>query len=300
MDWDDFKFVQAVARSGSVRGAGELLRVHGSTVARHLDALERRVGTKLFSRTSRGMELTAAGAEVIEVLDRVAEELEQVERRLQSQGPGLAGVVALALPATVAGELVIPVLDSFHSAHPEIELTLLTGPALAHLESGAADMALWVTDEPPEHLIGRPLGAVMAAVYGTAEYLAALEPEADPQPARWVGPSDPASLSEKLRCRHYRAVPLGLRVQDPLLVGRALQLGQGLGVLPCFAGDALPELRRAPVEPVRQAEAWLFTRPEARGMARIQAVSAFLQQQFADHQARLTGLPTGRLTGKHG
>ncbi len=293
MDWDDFKFVQAVARSGSVRSAGELLRVHGSTVARHLDQLERRVGTKLFSRTSRGMELTAAGAEVIEVLDRVAEELEQVERRLQSQGPGLAGTVALALPAMLAGELLIPALEPFQSAHPEIDLVLVTGPALAHLESGAADMALWITDEPPGHLIGRPLGAVMAAVYGTAEYLAALEPEAEPQPARWVGPSDPASLSEKVRGRHYRTVPLGLRVQDPLLVGRALQLGQGLGLLPCFVGDALPELRRAPVEPVREAEAWLFTRPEARGIARIQAVSAFVQQQFTDQQGRLAGRMSG-------
>ena len=288
MDWDDFKYVQAVAQTGSVRRAGELLNVHGSTVARHLDHLERRVGTRLFARTPQGMEITASGAQVIEVLDRVASELDQVERSLKSRGPLLTGPVALAAPATLAGDLVIPMLEELYRDHPEIELALPTGRALDVLQRGEADLALWMTDDPPEDLIGRPLATVMACAYGAPVYLRALEDGA--RQGCWVGSAEAASLSERLRVRHFPELPLGLRLDDLMLRAAALEAGLGIGMLPCHLGDGRVRLTRAgPMEPVREGEVWLFTRPEARGVKRIQAVSAFLQDLFARHRPRLEG-----------
>ncbi|MFU8817568.1 MAG: LysR family transcriptional regulator [Pseudomonadales bacterium] len=280
-DWDDFRYVQAVARAGTVRGAAELLGVHGSTVARRLDQLEQRVGTRLFARAASGMEMTSAGAEVIDALHLVAAELERVQRRLLSQGPESSGAVRLGLPRHLAVHLLIPELHGFWARHPDIELRLLTAPALQQLQSGAADLAICLTGEPPQDLIGRSLGKLMACPYR-------LRAASDGN--RWVGSDAPASLSAIVHARSFSKLPLGLLLDDPELVAPALQAGLGVGLLSCYLGDALPELERVgAVGPVAEGEVWLLSRPESRGLARIQAVSAFLQDTFSSHRHALEG-----------
>jgi DNA-binding transcriptional LysR family regulator len=256
-------------------------------VARHLDALERRVGTRLFARTSRGVEITPAGAEVIEALDRVAGDLDHVERSLRARGPGLKGPVAQAAPSGLIGELVLPALGELYRQHPDLELSVITGPALEVLQRGQSDMALWLTDDPPEDLIGRPLGTIMACAYAAPACLQRVESAAR---TRWIGSADPASLSARVRVRHFPGLVLGLRLDDVALRATALEAGLGVGLLPCHVGDSRPGLTRVgSMEPVRQGEIWLFTRPESRGVARIQAVSSFLQQLFGRQRLSLEG-----------
>jgi DNA-binding transcriptional LysR family regulator len=289
LDWDDFRYLQAVAKTGSVRSAGELLQVHGSTVARRLDQLEQRIGARLFARTSHGMEMTAAAAGVVDALQRVAVELEQVERHLQSEGTA-TGPVSVALPRAMARHMVIPSLPDLYRLHPDIEVAVRTEPAMQLLQTGAVDIALCVTDDPRQELIGRPLGAAMACTYAAPGYLDGLAAGADSPNARWVGPIDPGSLSATVRARYFPTLPQGLQVQDPELQAVALMAGLGVGLLSCYVGDAVPGLMRAGrVEPLREGEVWLFTRPESRGVARIQAVSAFLQRVLVDHRQALEG-----------
>lgn len=283
MDWDDFKFVQAVARSGSVRGAGELLRVHGSTVVRRLDQLERRLGTRLFVRTPGGMEITPAGAEVIEALDRVAGELEQVERRLSVRGSAPMGPVVLAVDAALAAEFLVPQLPAMFDAHADLHLVLAVSQALEKLQRGAADMVLMVTDNPPGDLIGRPLGPVMVCAYQATAGRRSAVP-------RWIGSTETESLSAHFRAEHFPDLPVGLVIEDQLLCSHALATGLGVGLLPCYLGDAHPHLVRAgTMEPVAQGQVWLFTRPDSRGLPNMRVVSTFLQNLFTGQRNRLSG-----------
>jgi DNA-binding transcriptional LysR family regulator len=287
MDWDDFRFLQAIAQTGSVRGAGELLQVHGSTVTRRLDQLEQRVGAKLFARTPHGMEMTAAAAGVVAALDHVAAELERVDRSLQSEGPAPSGAVALAMPRMLASRLLIPSLEEFCLRHPEIELVLSAEAPLQQLRNGAVDIALCVTDEPAQDLIGRPLGPMLACPYGASAL-------ADSEPRRWVGPDQPGSLAATVRARYFPTLPHGLRLDDADLLVDALLAGLGVGLLPCYVGDATPGLARVgEAAPLREGELWLFIRSESRGIARIQAVSAYLQEIFVNHRPALEGRPAG-------
>ncbi len=288
MDWDDFKYVQAVARTGSVRRAGELLNVHGSTVARHLDNLEQQVGVRLFARTPRGMEMTASGARVIEALDRVAADLDQVERSLKSSGPELSGSVAVAASPLLAAELVVPALGELYLDHPDIEVALRAGRAIDLLERGEAELALWITDDPPDDLVGRPLVTVTSCAYATAGCLEGINRA--PGDGRWVGESDAGSPSARVRARHFAHLPHSLGLDDPALEAAAVEAGLGIGLLPCYLGDARPALVRAGgMAPVREGELWLFSRPETRGAARIQAVSAFLQALVGRQRLNIEG-----------
>ena len=60
-NWDEVRTAFQVARLGTVSGAAEVLGVHHATVIRHIDALEGKLGVKLFQRHARGYTATEAG-----------------------------------------------------------------------------------------------------------------------------------------------------------------------------------------------------------------------------------------------
>src|SRR5262245_42515342 len=96
LGWDDLRCVLEIARAGSLSGAARALGVEHSTVFRRLNAIEKRLGARLFERTRTGYvptangELTAAAASAME-----AEAL-GIERRLLGADERLSGVVRLA------------------------------------------------------------------------------------------------------------------------------------------------------------------------------------------------------------
>jgi DNA-binding transcriptional LysR family regulator len=285
MDWDDFRYLRAVAQTGSVRSAGQLLCVHGSTVARRLAQLEQRLGAKLFARTAQGMELTPVAAGVLDKLQQVAAELEQVERSLQRDSAA-PEPVRLALPRDLALRLVIPNLPDLYGHHPDLEVALQMGSAIQQLQEASADVAVCLTDDPPQDLVGRRLGSVMACPYAVPACLSRLDaPASGPC---WVGPDHPGSLSATVRARYFPRLRQGLRLEDADLSAAALLAGLGVGLLPCHIGDSLDGLVRAG-EPVRAGEVWLLTRPESRGDSRIHSLSAFLQEVFVRARRALEG-----------
>ena len=64
-NWDEVRTAYQVARIGTVSGAAKVLGVHHATVIRHIDALESRLGAKLFQRHPRGYTATEAGQGII-------------------------------------------------------------------------------------------------------------------------------------------------------------------------------------------------------------------------------------------
>jgi len=66
-NWDEIRTAYHVARMGTVSGAAEVLGVHHATVIRHIDALEQRLGVKLFQRHPRGYTATEAGEDLLRV-----------------------------------------------------------------------------------------------------------------------------------------------------------------------------------------------------------------------------------------
>ena len=67
MNWDDLKFFLAVAKSRSIRGAADRLKVSHSTVSRRIDALEDGLGVRLFDRLPSGYVATITGEELLKV-----------------------------------------------------------------------------------------------------------------------------------------------------------------------------------------------------------------------------------------
>jgi DNA-binding transcriptional LysR family regulator len=132
-NWDEIRTAYHVARLGTVSGAAEVLGVHHATVIRHVDALETRLGVKLFQRHPRGYTATEAGRDLLQVAQTTDDQFAQLVSRLRGQGDGVEGELAVTTLDTLA-DLVMPLLIDFQADYPAVMVRLLTGTRLFRLE----------------------------------------------------------------------------------------------------------------------------------------------------------------------
>lgn len=85
LSWDDFRYVKAIAEARSLAGAGEHLGVNHSTVFRRLGQIEQHLGSRLFERGRAGYALTPCGTEMVDLADRMFQEIVGFERRVTGQ-----------------------------------------------------------------------------------------------------------------------------------------------------------------------------------------------------------------------
>ena len=120
------------------RAAAELNLTHGA-ISHQMKALERDLGVRLFERRSRGVALTEPGrvlaAAVREALDRIARSV----AALRVEPP--PGLTVSVLPA-FATHWLIPRLADFSRRHPDIDVNLRAGQALADFSTDGVDLAV--------------------------------------------------------------------------------------------------------------------------------------------------------------
>lgn len=145
MDLKQLRALLAVAESGSVTKAAELLNVVQPAVSRQLKLLEESVGAPLFARERHGMELTDAGRTLVERARRALRELEQAKAEIKPISGVVSGIVNLGMPGStcdlIAGDLVAIVKSQF----PLIHMRLYSGyrEHLKHwLDIGELDVAI--------------------------------------------------------------------------------------------------------------------------------------------------------------
>ena len=95
-NWDEIRTTLQVAREGTVSGAANKLGVHHATVIRHVDALERRLGVKLFQRHARGYTPTEAGEELMRVGQVTEDQFSALESKLKGKGDEVSGELVVS------------------------------------------------------------------------------------------------------------------------------------------------------------------------------------------------------------
>jgi DNA-binding transcriptional LysR family regulator len=85
ISWDEFRLVKAIAETGSLAGAGDVLSLNHSTVFRRLNALEQDLGSRLFERARTGYVPTPAGEEMVALASRMFDEVIEFERRVSGR-----------------------------------------------------------------------------------------------------------------------------------------------------------------------------------------------------------------------
>ena len=260
----------ALARTGSVRAAGSMLGVSHSTVARRVEALETRLGVKLFDRHRDGYLLTDAGHEMVVGAERVEREMAALERGLAGQDARLEGPVRVTCTDPFIAKILLRALARLCEQHPGIELELDADAKNLDLSKREADVAvraLLPTATPPEHLIGRRLVPITLCNYVGTAHAVRLDPEAGP--LRWLGSSLYKIVEELVASSSYPELPIWGTFESMEVMVEAARAGLGMVMLPTYAGDADPGLTRTDKPDVRHvADFWLLSHRDLRDNAR--------------------------------
>jgi len=124
-NWDAVRTAYHVARHGTVSGAADALGVHHATVIRHIDALETRLGTKLFQRHPRGYTATEAGLDLLQVAKATDDQFAQLAGRIKGQGAEVSGDLVVTSISELSDQIA-PLLVAFQRQYPDVTVRYLT------------------------------------------------------------------------------------------------------------------------------------------------------------------------------
>jgi DNA-binding transcriptional LysR family regulator len=283
MQWDDLRYVLAVARAGSALRAASVLGVNQTTVLRRLDALENGLGVALFERSTSGHVLTRAGRLVAEAAERMEEQARGLDSALAAQRRTLTGSVRLTTSEVLAGRLVTPCMRAFRALYPGIPVELITADERLDIARGEADVALRAAARPEgAGIVAQRMPDLDWTVYCSRRYaaerglpgtrdalrghdLVGLEGRMAQLPGwRWLTAAAPGA-----------AVPV--RSNSFVSLVSNLKEGLGLGALPTIIGDAEHELVRCFAPPPElKAELWLIIREELKAEPHVRAFADYL------------------------
>ena len=295
MDWDDYRYFSAIVERGSVRGAAQQLGVNASTVTRRLEQLEETLGVSLFIRSNKGLAITTEGVEVAQRTEAIASQFRVMEAAVKGRDQRVAGRIRVVIPDILANRLLLPDLSVFTELYPDIDLALLPGYQALDptrvVATDRADIVVRATDTPPETMIGRRIGPVALAAYASRNFLSQQGNSSDGSLSLdglpwvdWVGEGEVAQRYRKLRDRYFPQVKVAIRCDQIEMQRAALLSDIGMGILPCFVGNADARLERLQQMPIVSApDLWILTHPASRSVRRIQLFLAFLRDTLISH-----------------
>jgi DNA-binding transcriptional LysR family regulator len=280
-DWNDLRLVLAVHRAGTLTAAASALGIDHSTAFRRLNALERKLGARLFERLPGGSyQATPVGDRMAAAAERTEDETLALDRDIAGRDHRLEGRLRVTSSETLAYSRLTRHLAAFRQAHPGIVVELVIDNRVLNLSRREADIALRPVRPREGDVWGRKLADVAWMLYASPSFLEAIgdgplsraedlarhpligweEGVAGIMAADWLGRAAPAAAFV------YRTNSL----VNQLVAGRA---GIGLALLPCYLGDGHHGLVRALGDPIPElaGELWIVTHADLKSTARVRA-----------------------------
>ena len=145
------KTLHALRETDSLVLAAERLHLTQSALSHQFKELEERLGLPLFMRKSKPVRFTSAGLRLLQLADSLLPQLRAAERDMARLAGGTAGRLHMAIECHSCFQWLMPTIDQFRDAWPEVELDLASGFAFAPLPALArGDLDLVVTSDPIE------------------------------------------------------------------------------------------------------------------------------------------------------
>ncbi len=163
---------QRVAALGSFSAAARALGMSQTMVTKHVEALERHLGARLFQRTTRRLTLTEAGSRYRASAERILAEIEEAEREVSATTTDLTGTLRLNLPLAFGIREVVPALIDFAALYPALTIDIGLSDRFVDLVEEGWDLAIRIGRLGDSSLIARKLAPIRTMVCASPAYLA--------------------------------------------------------------------------------------------------------------------------------
>jgi DNA-binding transcriptional LysR family regulator len=291
----DLPLILALSRERTLAGAAERLDVDLSTVFRRLNTLEKRLRVRLFDRSAKGYQLTAAGERAASAAERVETELLTLDRDISGRDQQLSGRLRITASETLSHAVLPRLLANFQAEHPRIELILTIDNRIMDLSRREADVALRVRRPTDPTLFGRRLTNLAWAFYAPADTTGSLRREGRSYNfARHtvIGWDEPARIvASDWLATHVLPERIGFRCNSLVNQLVAARVGLGIALLPCYLADRDAGVRRfSGVLTDLTSELWIVTHQDLKNTARIRAFLASIGDAIIAERRSFEGL----------
>lgn len=285
-------FVRA-ASAGSLSAAARHLGMSPAMATKHVNALEARLGVKLFHRTTRRLSLTEAGSSYLEACQRILPEIDEAEAAAASQRIKATGLLRMNVPLSFGIRYVAPLIAEFSHRHPEVRVELGLSDANLDLIAGSWDLAIRIGRLADSPLQTRQLGDSCMKLCAAPAYL---DQRGVPRTVSALAQHNCLSytLSAMQDSRHWAFGPDGefkVPINGDLLANNgdallaAAVAGQGIIYQPHFiVGTALKQGQLVELEldrpVVKLGGIHVLYPPDRRPPAKVRVMIDYLAQEF--------------------
>src|ERR1044071_8403300 len=304
IDWDDFRFVLAIVRGGTVSAAAKQLGVDHATVIRRVDRLEKHLSAKLFDRRKTGYLLTEAGQRVADSAEAMESTIVANQEQVGGSVARLTGTVRIGAPDGFGTAFLAPRLAPFADRYPDLDLQLVATARLFSLSKREADIAISLTMPKEGRIVGRKLLDYRLGLYATSAYLARspkLTGRAHLAEPRFVGYIEELLFTPELDYLPQVSPKISAKFRSANLIAQlnATISGFGIAVLPHFMASAHPELTPVLPEEVSILRTfWMLMHADSKDLARVRAVADYVHETVERERALLDRKST-RLNSSH-
>jgi DNA-binding transcriptional LysR family regulator len=288
----------AVVHSRSYSAAAEQLSLPKSTISRHVTELERSLGVRLLHRTTRRLNVTAAGQSLFERVEPLMASLRQALMEVPERDGHASGTLRVTASVDFGVAVLAPLLREFLDKFPNVSVDLRLTNEYVDIVKEGLDIALRLASRrlDDSSLQARRVGQLPLYLVASPQYLdqaRAIRSPKDLDDQRWVRFRGMRSVRLEGPGGSIRLEPKSRLVVDDMLAAReAVRAGAGLGLLPSFTLDG--DLRRGDVVRVLpkwqlpSTEVWLLWPSSTYVPLKVSVFNDFIAERLK-HGAALRG-----------
>lgn len=169
---DELQAFAAVVDGGSITAAAERLGQTVSGISRSLGRLEQKLATTLLRRTTRRLELTEEGEVFLAQARQILAAVDEAEEQMAARREQPAGRLRVDAATPFMLHVIVPLVDSYRAAHPQVTLELHSNEGITDLIEHRTDVAFRIGTLRDSTLHARPLGSSRIRVLASPDYLA--------------------------------------------------------------------------------------------------------------------------------
>ena len=291
-DWEQIPYFLAVAQTGSLRAAAELLNATHGTVNRHLLALEAAYGVQLFYRTRTGLQLTDAGRSLVPMAKHAESVVLGARQRLQGLDREEAGSLRFSLTGVMAYEIVAPILVKFFAAFPAIDVQISVSDRFEDITRLETDVSLRYAHEVMDDVVARKLFPMALAPYASRDYLKQHFAKAGRrgEGLHWIGWDEINPRPEWVSSSQFPRAEVRHATTDHIMQLSLLRKGYGMLNTSVYFETLFPEIVQVPGSAVSlDRSLWILLHSDLRRTTRVRRFVDFLAEELLQLRPALQG-----------